>query len=201
MIEINLLPQKEKDRIIAQRTSKLFTALIIPFSILILLLVGLLLFFIFNFTFRVKSIDNQISDLKNQKTKFTDTKQKIDEFNNILVLVKQLSQYKTDWPKILSDLATKTPIDLQITEFSYGTKSGETKTKNQAKISGIAKTYRDVILLQEKLKDSGEFKNPIFVSATTNDNGTVAFKLSVELKNIKAPVETPQKSSSSEGEK
>jgi len=194
MIEINLLPQSEKSKIIAQRMSAFFTSLVVPVSLLIILVTAVLFGLVQYLNIKNSQLDNQITEANSQVDKYNDVKKTIDNFNTILSSVDKLSQYWIDWPAILIDLAHQVPPDLQITKFNF-----DTKNLTQIKITGLAANYRSIILFREKLNSSEQFKNANLNMAAydTTLANTINFELSVELPKAKISVPSSTKTQGS----
>lgn len=183
MLEINLLPQPEKEKILEKRESSFFNSFMVPFTILIILVAGLLGYIYWDYSKQNKNLDTQIANSQNNKNEYQDTLNQINEYNQVLELTKQLEKYRTDWVKVLTDLASQTPGNLQITKFDFS--PGTASSKKAAQISGISSNYHNLVLFQDKLNNSKEFKNASISVATTDDKGVVNFDMLVELKNIK----------------
>ena len=182
MPQINLLPEKEKEKITSKRSSVYLSSLIMPIIVFIMVVAVLLFILIQYLNLNSKQFDSQISETQIQKGKLIEIKKQVDEFNTILGLVKQLSQYKIDWTNILSNLASQTPQKMQITKFYV-----DPKSPNKIKISGFADSYREIMLFKEKLEASEQFKNPVLDSGLITPGGIIGFNLSVEFEKVKIP--------------
>jgi len=185
MLEINLLPQQEKEKIVSKRISLFSTTLIIPIIIIILLIIGSLFYLMEYLSSNGKSLDSQISSQQPKLGQWATLQNKINEANKVSDLVNQLSQNKADWAAIFDDLAKQTPGKMQITKFAM-----DPKNKNQITIGGFADSYRTVMLLKEKLDNSDQFKNTSFTTGTISASGAVSFEMTTELKKTKLPAAT-----------
>lgn len=187
-MQINLLPPAEKEKIISKRTGSYINSLISPIIILVIIIVGSLFLITQYLTSINRSLESKVQDQSSQKEQYAQTEEQINELNKISGLINQLSQYKVDWPAILTDLADQTPQTLQITKFFV-----DTKDDNKLKISGYANSYRTAMLFKEKLEASEQFKNPSFISGNTSEGGVVSFDLAVELEIAKIPAPATKK--------
>ncbi len=182
MLQINLLPPTEKEKIASKRTGSYINSLVTPIIILIVVIAGSLFLLTQYLTSINRPLESKIQEQSSQKEQYAQVEEEINEFNKISGLIKQLSQYRVNWPTILADLADQTPQTLQITKFYI-----DTKDDNKVKISGYANNYRTVMLFKEKLEASKQFKNPSFSSGSTAESGAVNFELAVELEIAKIP--------------
>ena len=188
MLQINLLPPTEKEKIFSKRTGSYVNSLVVPIIILVVIVAGSL-FLLSQYLVSVnRSLDSKVQDQSSEKQQYAQVEEQINEFNQISGLVSQLSQYKVDWPTILADLASQTPQNLQISKFYI-----DSKNNNQLKISGAADSYRTVMLFKEKLEASKQFKNPSFGKGDITEGGAVNFELSTEFETAKIPASAEQK--------
>ena len=200
MLQINLLPQIKKDEILSKRSSLFISGFIIPLSILIVLVFFLLFMGYYFLNIQKNNYTIKLAQAESEKTGYSKTQDQVKEFNDVLGLVKKLSEYKTDWTKILAAMAAETPGNVQISRFSFDPNTqnpqANTAEKNQTTkqktvyISGLSTSYRSIILFQQKLSVSDEFQNPSFISATTNEDKKITFEISAELKNVRVIPQT-----------
>ncbi len=188
MLQINLLPPTEKEKIVSKRTSLYVNSLVVPIIILVIIIAGSLFLTTQYLASKNRSLESQVQEQISQQDQFSETEEQINEFNEISDLINQLSQYKIDWPDILHDLADQTPQTLQITKFYI-----DAKDDAKVKISGFAGSYRAVMLFKEKLEASKQFKNSTFENGSTTEGGMVNFELTVELEIAKIPVPATKK--------
>jgi Tfp pilus assembly protein PilN len=197
MLEINLLPQSEKEKILTQRGSSFFNSFMIPFSILIILVAGLLGYLFWSYSQQNQNLDSQIASSQSSKTKYENIINQVNEYNQVLSLSQQIFKYQTNWVNILNELATQTPGNVQITKFDYS--STTALSKKAAEISGLSDNYHDLILFKDKLDSSKEFKNTVINTATADDKDVVNFDILVGLKNIKVIPKSTQNMQNSGG--
>lgn len=187
MLQINLLPGPEKDKILSQRVSSYLANLMTPIIILIILIIGALFLLTQYLSTIDKNLQEQIATKNSAKTKFNQTQEQINEFNKISDIIGQLSAYKVDWVAIFSNLALQTPNKLQISQLQL-----DDKDPRKAKISGFADSNRTVMLFMEKLDESEQFKNSLLVSSDFTESNIVNFSLSFEFEKANIPKESKE---------
>jgi Tfp pilus assembly protein PilN len=176
MNKLNLLPTEIKDEInYAKKNTKLVRLLFISIG----LLFAILAFFVV-LIFIIKNEESIAGVEHNSAKRLVDQKNHIEkEANDLadrLTTIKKLKKERIDWSTILNKLDENTPADLQIQSIEISNSE-----KKRAKITGAAKTNRDVVLFKDLLSSSKIFK---FVDIETITEGTETTKGNASIKNF-----------------
>lgn len=182
MLNINLLPDVQKERIHSKRIYLFVSSLVIPIIILVLAIIVLLLFLIQYLQTANKNLDFKVSQEQENQKKFDDVKDKVTQYNKNLVIATEVVNYQLPWANILNSFAGSVPGSIEIQEFNF-----DIKSNNNLIIRGKTSSNRAIMLFKVKLEDSKYFQKVNFNSVTDG-----IFDLNCQLENINLPAQLIQ---------
>ena len=167
MISLNLLPPEIKSEIYYAKKN---TRLSKSFRLTVLLTVSLLAFFGLLF-FIIRNENNLATERKelaaNRVVENQGTEEESIDLANRLLKIKKLKSEQTDWNEILSVLSQSTPPGLRIQTLTLNK-----DIKSKGKITGIARSDRDIALFKELLAENEIFKYVDVESITGANSAT-----------------------------
>lgn len=173
---INLIPPKLK----RQKELNTISSQIIFGLFVVLIMLGIMsgAVFIYNSSLikDIKRTDNNLTEQNKRLKNLKDIEALIKTANLKLDRIDEGSKSRITWSKIIVEISNFTPKGVQIKTMDLNQET------NNAALSGIAITRKDIALFKEKLEKGG-FKNVTFTSSSysqsTNDY-TFSLSLSLE---------------------
>jgi Tfp pilus assembly protein PilN len=153
MFSLNLLPPEIKEEIAySKKNARILKYLGFSLS-------GFILIFAFFFGLGL-AIKNKQSVYEVEKTSAQriletskDTQAKANDLSERLKLIKKLKDGRTDWNAIFEALSANTPTGVQLASIDISTEKN-----SRVKITGLAKTDRDIALFKDLLAQSKVFE-------------------------------------------
>jgi Tfp pilus assembly protein PilN len=186
MFSLNLLPPDIKEELVfSKRNAKLIKYLSFSLS-------GMIILFAFFFGLGM-TIRNQQKIYEVEKASAEriiesnkDMQKKADDLSVRLGLIKKLKATRMDWTNIFNTLSANTPTGVQLDSFDIATDG-----KSRAKINGLARSDRDIVLFKDLLSQTKVFgyvdiENISEASDPSGQNQTTKnFLLSLSLAGVK----------------
>lgn len=187
MLTINLLPKERKENYRYREVNRMI--ILVCFLVLAVLALAVLGAVSLKAMVNAQknSAEQNLAQKKTQLDLLSSDKTRIEQLNNSMAEIKKLMQSQTDWNKVLQEIASKTPVDVQLSKLSLGSASKEANPApdaaggTQINLGGQAASRRSVMKFKDQLERTGNFQNLTFNSLdeTPNDKGavTVTFDL------------------------
>lgn len=192
MVKVNLLPPKErtKKQVIKENVMAIFLS-ILALSIVAVFNISLFLLEK-SVSDKIKNIGSDILLQQEKNNKYKDVEKIVEDLNKNIERVTTLNKQNPKWSAVLSEIASKTPIDVSLTEISASasvTPSSAQKTDNKNQpiimnIKGLVKEQYPIAKYKEALTSLGIFDYVDFDSSKWNqEKEKYEFILILKLKN------------------
>jgi len=146
MIEINLLPEENKER---NKQNRIIGLVVVISFFLLILYLGIAIFYFItqaNFEFFKKNFSSQITYQQNRNQEMMVFKNNLKEARKTIELAKTLKESSPNWPEILAKTQKAIPLNAQLISLS-----GQEKT---LELKGYALDYETVIQLKNNLEQA-----------------------------------------------
>lgn len=178
MISINLIPPTIKFKI--KQAKQTIHALRIGTLLIILFILGSLASTIISSNVYTQKLQNNNEKIKQETAnlnQFVPYKKQAIEINERVKIASQIDAKRVRWSQVLQNMNNLTP---QTVDYDRLT----TMSEKSPNITLMAKsnTEINIVLLQDKLKKSGFFKN-FYLKNTTGSAGLIPFSLEFDLQN------------------
>lgn len=175
MLSLNLLTPERKDMYYWRMLAK--SVIFWSIRILSILFIFSALFFIINLylDYQISKMDREISTFENtEKVKKIKTAEEASKkINEILVNINKISEEQIYWSDALKEFIGIIPADVQIFSMDIGPGGKFT-------IAGMAKTRKDLLVFNEKLKNAPDFKNIQLPLESLTEKDDVKFQFNGE---------------------
>ncbi len=167
MININLLPELEKSKIVkAKKSANIFSICLV--AILIFALICFILYGLKNFLqTQLDNINEDISGSNSSFASFDKLQGQAVFISDRAKIAEKIEIKRATWSVILQDLINSVPNDVQFVSLN----SDISKSPNFT-LQGNTTSEREAIKFKDKLESSNFFKDVNFKSSTANNGST-----------------------------